>query len=780
MSALPSGRMAHSVWDKAADGALTTAAFTDHFVVVGGDALAHRLVVELAESYAVPVVAIVTDPERDHGPQIVKLLGRGAVVTAAAAVGDDALAAADVDVARGIALLGGDDQSKIHTALRAQALNPDIRVVMAMDSVRLGESVERLLTNGVALSSAGTAAPAFVDAALRRPNTVRVGSQTLTVGVRDDFNGPDYLTVVADRIDPVDLSRMRMLPPSPGPAAQWIGAVSRTPVQEGEQAVLEFVDEQPSARSRRLPPWPPGLAATWRMLTRIRLELLFGVAAIVALAALIVTVAVGRPLGWAVYQTVLGLVHLPTADASGQTTGSWQRGVQVALALDGLLLVALVTAALVRGVRPRRDGPRLPSRRMRGHVVVVGLGDVGTYVIGLLHQRGIPVVCIERDPAAPGIDTARELDIPVLVGGGRLDVRMREARVQKSRAVLAVGDDDAANLEAVLEARALAPDLRAVLRLFDDDFAAQVHRTFTNADSRSVSYLAAPAFAAALMGREVLGTLSVYRHVVLIAEFVAEEASELVGRALREIEIPGEARVIAVRSPRAADYLWRPDPGRRIAEGDRYVLLATRTGLAHHIDHAATASHPRSTGRYRDRGRPGDPPGSQEFGIAVYLTDAAHGEAVRAAVRAYLLAVGAELVEDHDPVIGSWSWFARARRLGRAAAGSPVGHQAGTLAESLAWGPVRSRQADINLINSQAVANLVQSLDTSPSGLILIGSLLVVKNHNVPIVVMLSQDQVNALERRPALLRQPETILDDLQRVHAENEVDLDPPTLAS
>jgi Trk K+ transport system NAD-binding subunit len=199
-----------------------------------------------------------------------------------------------------------------------------------------------------------------------------------------------------------------------------------------------------------------------------------------------------------------------------------------------------------------------------------------------MHRLGIPVVCIERDVNARGIAAARSMELPVLVGEAPLEDQLRRARVHRCRAVLALTGDDAANLEAALEARALAPDVRIVLRLFDDDFATQVYRTFTNAASRSVSYLAAPAFAAALMGREVLGTLSVYRHVVLIAEFVAEEGSDLVGRTLHEIEVPGEVRVIAVRSRKARDYLWRPDHGRHISVGDTYVLLATRAGLGRH------------------------------------------------------------------------------------------------------------------------------------------------------------------------------------------------------
>jgi len=71
-------------------------------------------------------------------------------------------------------------------------------------------------------------------------------------------------------------------------------------------------------------------------------------------------------------------------------------------------------------------------------------------------------------------------------------------------------------------------------------------------------------------------------HVVLVAEFVADTESGLIGKRLHDIEIPGEVRVIAIRTKHAHDYQWRPDHARRLEAGDKYVLLATRAGLGRH------------------------------------------------------------------------------------------------------------------------------------------------------------------------------------------------------
>lgn len=560
----------------------------DHYIVCGANTLAHRLVVELTEQYDVPVVAIVPDRDHDHAPQIGRILGEDGVVLAAT-VTEEALAAADAGHARGIVLVGGDDQSNIHTALRVQSLNPDIRIVLRIYNQRLGAHIERLLKNCSALSRSATAAPAFVNAALRRPNSVRVGNQAVSVEIGTGREREDFLCTVADQIDRQDLARMRMLPDAPGPAAIWIGRTERQQlVEPGSRAVLRFVDEEPKPVVSR------GARIVWRLVdmvrffTGVQLRMVLLGAVITVIASFLLIWVLARPFAWAVYQALLDLTGSAVPDIYGQPAsagvgGTWQRVAQVAITLSGVPLMAVVTAVLVENAASRRRAaPRPPSRGVRGHVVVIGLGNVGTRVATLIHQLGIPVVCIESDVAVRGILAVRALDIPVLTGEAPLEHQLREARVHRARAVIALTGDDAANLEACLEARAIAPDVRIVLRLFDDDFAAHLYRSFANAASRSVSYLAAPAFAAALMGREVLGTLSVHRHVVLIAEFVAEEGSELVGRTLRDVEEPGEIRVIAVRSPAARDYLWRPDHGRHIGAGDRYVLVTTRAGLGRH------------------------------------------------------------------------------------------------------------------------------------------------------------------------------------------------------
>ncbi|MBV2156368.1 NAD-binding protein [Kitasatospora sp. SUK 42] len=580
---------------------------SQHYIVCGGNALAHRLILELVEHYEVPVVVLVADRTRDHAPQIEQLAGVAAVVEYPN-ITEEALRAVSVGTARGLALVEGSDQENIHAALSAQDHNPDIRIVFRMFNQRLGENIERLLRNGAALSGSATAAPAFAAAALGQPNSVEIGGRYLHIAF-DEAITPDRICVVADHIDRQDLSKLRLLAPQAGDSAEFVklasefgddgpvrpGGVRREPPPAAEPAPVPG-----GTAALQVLPIEPRVATSWvrrlywrlldtmRFFTSARLRLVL----LTALAAVLMSFAVlwylSRDFGWTVYISLLDLAGAAQPDqptditAGTGTGGGWQRVAQVVITICGITFAPVATAIAVEVLGSGRRGlPRNPSTGTRDHVIVLGLGNVGTRVATQLHDLGVPVVCMERDPQARGIAAVRALGIPVVLGDGPFEERLRRARLRHSRAVVAVSGDDATNLEAALEARHGNPDVRVVVRLFDDNFARHFYRTLDNAASRSVSYLAAPAFAAALMGSEVRGTLSVFRHVLLIAELTVEDGSGLIGLNRHDLEDPGGVRVIAVGFARNEQLHWNfPDRTRRLAPGDRIVVAASRSGLA--------------------------------------------------------------------------------------------------------------------------------------------------------------------------------------------------------
>ena len=177
---------------------------------------------------------------------------------------------------------------------------------------------------------------------------------------------------------------------------------------------------------------------------------------------------------------------------------------------------------------------------------MVGLGNVGTRVLRALHERGFPVVAVDHEDHAYGAQYVREQHIAFIVGDESRESTLRRANVAHAAALLVLTSDDVVNLEYALQGQQLQPALRVVLRLFDGDFAERVNEVFKVTISRSVSYLAASSFAAAMVGREVIGTIPVRRRVLLVADIPVFAGSGLAGRTLASFDATGQVRVIAL------------------------------------------------------------------------------------------------------------------------------------------------------------------------------------------------------------------------------------------
>ena len=244
-------------------------------------------------------------------------------------------------------------------------------------------------------------------------------------------------------------------------------------------------------------------------------------------------------------------------------------GLMLIGALSLALVYALVTDAIVGARLSRSLGER--ARPRRDHVVVLGLGRIGQRVIEELVARRISCIAVERDESAPGVRAARRLRVPVVLSDVAAATVFDGLYLEHARCLMVLTDDDAANLAAALNARDLRSDLRVVLRLFDHDLAQRVETAFSIHVSRSVSSLAAPAFAAAVSDRRALATIPVGAQAVTVAEL-----SVPADRTVAELDqaAHGQARVIALGGR------WSPSPEDRVGAGEVIVAVGSPAGLA--------------------------------------------------------------------------------------------------------------------------------------------------------------------------------------------------------
>ena len=214
------------------------------------------------------------------------------------------------------------------------------------------------------------------------------------------------------------------------------------------------------------------------------------------------------------------------------------------------VVYAFITDALIRSRLLQTLGRRTVPANMRDHVIVAGLGSIGYRVALGIAARGVPVVVVEVHDESRFVSPARAAGIPVYIGDARHREVLEDLRVGSARAVVAATSNDLVNLSTALNARALRPDMRVVVRLFDPDFAVRVQQGFGIRFTRSVSHLAAPAFAAAAVGSEVMATVPVGdRRVILFARLRVPAGSLLEGRLAASMNAEGALRVLAVADP---------------------------------------------------------------------------------------------------------------------------------------------------------------------------------------------------------------------------------------
>jgi Trk K+ transport system NAD-binding subunit len=530
----------------------------DHLVVCGDDALASRMVEELTLRYGEEVTVILPSAQRSQGPRIARLPGVRLIERSE--LDHQAFLAADVPTARGIALLHQDDLGNFHAALRAQELNADLRLVVAIFNTSLGERIRTFFTDCAVLSESSTAAPSFIAAALGEPTPshVRLAGRTLYLARREDAHRAQVICGVAYGTDG--------------------GSPRLTPPQDaGSELVLAVADgtpRNPLARQRRNP--LRAAARLLRMLFWHRFGAAFGcLLAILGAGFTLLATAVHYSAGNALYLTFLDAAGAAVTNPALSTP---EKVAQFLLTFDGMAFLPLVTAAVV-GAR-LTGSIRARDRPISDHVIVAGLGNVGTRVLGQLHDLGIGVVCVDKDADAAGIPLARRLGLRVVIGETTREETLLAAGVASCRALVSVTDSDIVNLETALHARALAEEPRIVLRLYDDDLAERVQKTVGNTISRSVPYLAAPAFAAAMLEHQVLRTIPVGRHVLLIADVPVGAGADLAGRRVDDVHDGSAVRLIALRRRGEAGVDWSPRPGDELRPQDRLVVVATRAGLS--------------------------------------------------------------------------------------------------------------------------------------------------------------------------------------------------------
>lgn len=333
-----------------------------------------------------------------------------------------------------VAILVRGDVVALRYALLVEHVRPGIRLVVTVFDRTVADQLVRAIPNCQVTSPADVAVPSIVAACLGEQDAIL------------DYSAPHLRVPARIRLHSALAGQLR-----------WHDGASRI-LLIGLGGLVTALGSE----------WFMAAA----VLHQTGAEALYSAARLVSTVGL---VEIGRTPGW--YQIVSGVgMMLTIGFAALFTAGIVERS------------LTAPTAGIV--------GTRTPPTR--GHVVVVGLGQVGLRLCLALRALGVPVVAVERDPDAANLRLARAAKIPVLIAHAEDRAVLERLRLPRARALAAMGAEELENVEVAIAALAAVPDLRVVLRAGDNDIISETRSLFHIGAVCDISALTAAAVAAAV------------------------------------------------------------------------------------------------------------------------------------------------------------------------------------------------------------------------------------------------------------------------------------------
>jgi Trk K+ transport system NAD-binding subunit len=421
----------------------------------------------------------------------------------------DALRAAGVAEAVSIMALGTEDPLNLRVALRARDFNPKIRVVMRQFNRALARKIEQNLADTTVLSLSAHAAATFAGSAsdiscfyalqfpdndgplmgFMRRHAFAFGLDLDGVTVAEAQRHLGCRVVAVDE-KPVYDQQRHIRPEDELIVFARLGSllsVDRTfaHVEPRRAPVLRIV--QTVRRGVRV----------LRKIDPIVRRVALVAVSMFAVASCYFSIVLHRDILTAAYFVMATMTTVGYGDITPIESGPFAKFFAMSIMVGGVALSGIFIALTTSAITAARFNATRGLRRIRrrAHIVVCGSGQVGTRVIEYLRSLGLRVVVVEQNPDATLVEMAANRELDLLTGDFSKEAVLDLCNIREAHALVALTDNDTANLEVALGARARAAHLPVILRVQDDIFAGSIARQFGISTTFSTSSLAAPAFA---------------------------------------------------------------------------------------------------------------------------------------------------------------------------------------------------------------------------------------------------------------------------------------------
>lgn len=315
---------------------------------------------------------------------------------------------------------------------------------------------------------------------------------------------------------------------------------------------------------KRLPrrwPWLRTMQAavrdTWILIKEFRTTVIGFIVALVlgGLAYSLLSSLAGQPIPFA--ESAFLILSMIFLQANTEFPLEWYR--QIFFFVMPVIGLALLAVGADFGVL-------LFNRRLRGeawqvavastfsnHVVLVGLGHLGSRVTRELHLLGEEVVVIERNPEVGSLQQVQGMDIPVIKADATKPETLEDAGFSRARTLIICTSNDTLNLQIAIKARSINTRARILVRVFDEQFASQIENQFGIDLVFSASTLAAPAIAGAATQSDVSSPISLSGRTLSLARLVVSQHSPFIGMSIEVFENRFDVTVVLLERNHQAD-----------------------------------------------------------------------------------------------------------------------------------------------------------------------------------------------------------------------------------
>jgi voltage-gated potassium channel len=248
-----------------------------------------------------------------------------------------------------------------------------------------------------------------------------------------------------------------------------------------------------------------------------------------------------------------------------------------------LYVIAQVTSFFVEGAYLQLREERRTRRRvarMRGHVIVCGVGETGEHALDAALETGVRCAAIDIDPSV--VERVRDShpQVAVLHGDATEEQVLLQTGVGRARGMLVAMNEDGVNVVAAVTARQVQAGLPVVSRAFGSASArrlvatgAAVVGTGRLAAMRLASELVRPS--AVIVLDAVLGSSGPEARHMEEVRVGAAAAGERVAAVLEAGFTP-----LALQRGGSGAMLFNPDADERLAAGDDLTLVGSSAELA--------------------------------------------------------------------------------------------------------------------------------------------------------------------------------------------------------